>query len=272
MMFGNFLRHATPFEPGFFFGIRRYGQIIFALLHREHERRLRSPLESLASVLEPILYICVMGFLWSFLHRRTTSPLGDSSLLFLATGLYAKFYWINLGALRRSSIRGARQRFPIERRLDYILVHLLLTTADYLLLALVGFGILYIFFTETAVPYNFIPIVEAMAAIVALGFGWGMISLVFSRYFWPWAYLGPTFTRTLIIFSGIFFLIEFLPVNARYVLSFNPMAHAIALFRTGFYPNYPAGMLDTTYLAYCSIFAVFIGLVLERVTVRFEVS
>ena len=160
----------------------------------------------------------------------------------------------------------------IERRLDYILVHLLLTTADYLLLAFVGFGILYIFFTDTAVPFDFLPIVESMLAIVALGFGWGMISLVLARYFWPWTFIGPAFTRTLIVFSGIFFLIEFLPPEARYVLSFNPIAHAIALFRTGFYVNYPAGMLDTSYLAYCAIGAVFIGLVLERVTVRFEAS
>jgi capsular polysaccharide transport system permease protein len=263
-------RYAGRLDFGLLSALRRYGQIIFALVRREHERRLRSPLESVADVLEPILYICLIAFMWSFLNRRASSPLGDSSILFISTGLYAKFYWITLARLRK--IVGTLHRFPVERRLDYILVYLFLTTADYLLLAFVGFGILYIFFTEAAVPYNFVPVIQAMFAVMALGFGWGMMSKTFVRYFWPWAYIGPLFNRAMILFSGIFFLVEFLPPTPRYVLSFNPMMHAIALFRTGFYPNYPTGILDTTYLAYCALIFVFVGLVLERITVRFEAT
>jgi capsular polysaccharide transport system permease protein len=110
----------------------------------------------------------------------------------------------------------------------------------------------------------------AMMAIIALGFGWGVITLVVTKYFWPWGYLSGMFNRAMILFSGIFFLAEFLPPTARYVLSFNPMLHAVALFRSGFYPKYPTLLLDTTYLAYCSLGAVLIGLVLERVTMRSE--
>ena len=107
-------------------------------------------------------------------------------------------------------------------------------------------------------------------AIMALGFGWGVITLVLTKYFWPWAYFAGAFNRALILFSGIFILAEFLPPYARWVMSYNPMLHAVALFRTGFYPNYPTGVLDTTYLLYCAIFAVFTGIVLERVTLRSE--
>jgi capsular polysaccharide transport system permease protein len=109
-----------------------------------------------------------------------------------------------------------------------------------------------------------------MLAMLALGFGWGMITLIVTRYFWMWAYLTSAFNRAMVLFSGVFILVEFLPPNIRYYLSFNPMAHAIALFRSGFYPNYPKIMLDTTYLTYCSLGAVLIGLVLERATVRLE--
>jgi capsular polysaccharide transport system permease protein len=51
----------------------------------------------------------------------------------------------------------------------------------------------------------------------------------------------------------------------RYWLSFNPMLHAIILFRTGFYPRYPVYTLDVDYLMYCSIGAVVVGLVIERI-------
>jgi capsular polysaccharide transport system permease protein len=133
-----------------------------------------------------------------------------------------------------------------------------------------AFAILYFGFTENAIPRNFVPVVQAMLAIMALGFGWGVITLVLTKYFWPWAYIAAAFNRAMILFSGIFFMAEFLPPYARLVMSYNPMLHAVALFRTGFYPNYPSGLLDTTYLLYCAMGAVFVGFVLERVTVRSE--
>lgn len=260
----------SPLEGGFFSAMHRYGQIIFALLQREQERRRQSPLESMADILEPMLFVCIMGLVWTFLNRRTTSPLGDSPMLFIATGFYAKFYWISISKMNRSVLGSRSRRFPVERRFDYILVHILLTTADYGLLALVGFGILYFFFTPNAIPDNFIPVAEGMLAMLALGFGWGMITLVLTRYFWPWPYFAGAFNRCMLLFSGVFFLAEFLPPGARYIMSFNPMLHALALFRTGFYPNYPKIVLDTNYLACCSLAAVVIGFMLERVTVRYE--
>lgn len=257
-------------DAGFFYAIRRYGQVLFALLQREQESRRRAPLESIMDVLEPIVLVTLFGILWSFLNRRASSPLGDHSLLFIGTGFYAKFFWINLSRITLRTVGTPGRRFPVERRMDYILVHLLLTTGNYLVLGFAGFAILYFGFTASAIPSNFVPIVQAMLAIIALGFGWGVITLVLSKYFWPWPYFAAAFNRAMILFSGIFFLAEFLPPYARTVMSYNPILHAVALFRTGFYPNYPTGLLDTTYLLYCAIIAVFIGFVLERVTLRSE--
>ena len=46
--------------------------------------------------------------------------------------------------------------------------------------------------------------------------------------------------------------------------------HAVQLFRLGFYPQYTAILLDVHYLAYFAILSVFLGLMVERVTRRFE--
>src|SRR5690242_14766621 len=178
----------TSTETSAFSVMRRYGQIIFALLQREQEKRRLAPIESLADVLEPLLFVSVMGVLWAFLNKRNSSPLGDSPLLFIATGFYAKFYWISIARMPKQRLSAPHWRFPVERRFDYILVHLLLTTADYFLLAIVGFGILYVFFTALAIPYNFTAVIEGMLAMLALGYGWGMIGVVVTRYFWPWLY------------------------------------------------------------------------------------
>jgi capsular polysaccharide transport system permease protein len=270
-MSSNFSREQIDStETRFFSAMRRYGQIIFALLQREQEKRRLAPIESLADVLEPLIFVAVMGVLWAYMNKRNSSPLGDSPVLFIATGFYAKFYWISIARMPRQRVSTPRLRFPVERRFDYILVHLLLTTADYFVLAIVGFGILYIFFTALAIPYNFTAIIEAMFAMLALGYGWGMIGVAVTKYFWPWPYLTSVFNRGMILFSGVFMMVEFVPPPARDIMALNPMFHAIALFRTGFYPNYPKVLLDPTYLLYCSLAAVFIGAVLERITVRYE--
>jgi len=260
----------VPRSIGFFTALRRYGQIISALLQREQERRRQAPLEGILDVLEPVVFIGLMSILWTVMSRRNNSPVGDSAILFVATGFYAKFFWICLAKVRKGELGSPRKRFPVERRLDYAFVLVIITTIDYAILGFVGFGIIYIFVTPTALPYDFLAVIEGMVAIIMLGFGWGMISLTITRFFWPWVYFTAVFNRGLSLFSGLFFLIETLPPDLRYYLSLNPMYHAIALFRTGFYSNYPKGSLDTTYLAFWAIFAVLIGLVLERVTVRAE--
>jgi capsular polysaccharide transport system permease protein len=251
---------------------RRYGQVLFALFQREQEGRRRAPLESLLDTLEPALLVAVLTVLWTVLNRRHTSPLGGSSTLFVATAFFAKFLWIALSRkMVRSGPRSAQRRFPVERRLDHVIVQTVMVWLDFAVLGVFGFGIIiYGFFDDAGIPYNFIPIFESVAAITCLAFGWGMINKVLGKYFWPWVYIVAGLNRAMLLFSGAFFLAEFLPPSSRYILSLNPMYHAVALFRTGFYPNYPMLVLDTTFLTQCSIVAIFIGLVLERVTLRDE--
>jgi capsular polysaccharide transport system permease protein len=89
---------------------------------------------------------------------------------------------------------------------------------------------------------------------------------------WIWPYISIGANRALIILSGTLYVPDFLSPNIRYWLSFYPELHAIELFRTSFYPHYPAILLDTFYMTYTSILFVVFGLVLERVTRRIEVK
>src|SRR5688572_24401543 len=147
-------QHTGHSEAGFLYAVRRFGQILFALLQREQENRRRAPLESIMDVLEPVVFVALLGVLWTFLNRRASTPLGDHSLLFIGTGFYAKFFWISLSRMTKGTVGTPSRRFPVERRMDYILVHLLLTTANYLILGFAGFAILYFGFTASAIPSN----------------------------------------------------------------------------------------------------------------------
>lgn len=253
-----------------FSALRRYLEVLGALLRREEENRRQNPLESFVNLLEPIIMIATLSFMFYFLGRRQVSPLGGPPLLFYSTGFFPLYFFIYISRRMRGAIDAPQRRFPIEQRLDHIIVHVIMRIIDYTVLGIILFGGIYLFFTDQAIPHNLTPIAWGCLAIIALGFGWGVLTLVLSRTARFWNVVFPAVNRALILFTGVIFLPDVLAPDVRYALSFNPLLHAVQLFRLGFYPQYPAIILDVQYLAYCAVFALFFGLVLERVTRRFE--
>lgn len=250
--------------------LRRYLGILLALIRREGILRCSEPMIALMELMEPLFLIAVASFGIAVIKGKTASPLGGSPLLFYATGFFPNYFFIHVSRRMRRFLDGPRRRFSIERRLDHIIVHIIIGTIEYAMLGVLLFGGLYIFITPSALPDNLVPVLQACAAIIMLGFGWGILNLVVGNL-WPlWASFFPAVSRLLVVLSGVFFIVDFLRPSMRYVLSFNPMAHEIILFRLGFYPNEPKVVLDTKYLWFCALFAFLMGLVLERNTRRAE--
>lgn len=241
-----------------------------ALVKREQLSRATDPMSSLLEILEPVFLIAIMTASFQFLGRRDNSPLGDSPVLFYATGFFFLYYFIYLSNRMRRSVDAPIRRFPIERRLDYILVHILLRTFDYILLGFILFSVIYFCYTTSALPHSISYALIAMGFAAMLGFGWGILNLVLARAWKFWAFIFPLINRSLIIFTGVIFLVDFLSPSVRYILSFVPLVHAVSLFRLAFFPNQPLLILDVTYLASTSLLAVAVGLALERLTQRAE--
>jgi capsular polysaccharide transport system permease protein len=250
--------------------LQRYLRVLGALLRREAEIRLASPGESIVELLEPVFFIAIVTAAMWFVGRRDGSVLGGTPALFYASGFFALYFFNYISSRMNRAVSISMRRFPLERRLDHILVHIFLKTIDYSILGVLLFGTIYVVFTVQALPYDFVPIILAALALIMLGFGWGMLNLVLRRIIPIWPYISHGINRCMIIFAGIIFLIDFLPPTARYVLGLNPLAHAIALFRMGFYPNYPRLVFDGQFLFYCALFALVLGLVVERLTRRAE--
>lgn len=252
------------------FRVRRYLGILRALFRQEEQSRRQAPMESFMNLMEPIILIATLSFLFYFLGRKQISPLGGSPVLFYATGFFPMYFFIYISKRMRGSIDGPGRRFPVEQRLDHIIVHIVLRIIDYSILGIILFGGIYFLFSPNARPNDVAPIFLSCVTLVGLGFGWGIFIMLVSRIS---PILRPFLhgvSRTLMLFSGVFFVPDFLSPGVRYVLSFNPLLHAIALFRTGFYPQYPTLIMDVTYLVYISVFVLLMGLVVERVTRRSE--
>jgi capsular polysaccharide transport system permease protein len=250
--------------------VRRYFGVLRALLRLEEDYRRAAPMESIISLLEPLLLVATLTFLFYFLNRRQVSPLGGPPVLFYSAGFFPIYFFIYLSRRMRGSVDAPRGRFPIEQRLDHIIVHIILRIIDYGILALLLFGGIYVFYTTDAMPADLAKVAGACLAVIAFGFGLGTLNLVLSKLFLPWNYIFPMASRGLIMFSGVFFVPDFLEPSSRDVLSYNPMLHAVMLFKLGFYPQYPAILLDIRYLTYCAVLSVFLGLLIERVSRRLE--
>jgi capsular polysaccharide transport system permease protein len=240
--------------------LRRSASVIVTLLRREEVKRREAPVQTILGLFEPIFLISMIGMAYWFLERNR-APVGGSPALFFASGLYIKYYFIHVS---RRIPRTRNRRFPAELWLDQVIVFMLIKFIDYLLLGILMVAVLALFIDPNAVPYDLKPIFESMGYMTMLGFGWGVIILALRRAFKLQAFLFSVINRILVLLSGAMFVVDFMHPAARYWLSFNPMLHAIILFRTGFYPRYPTYTLDMPYLISCSIGAVVLGLVVER--------
>lgn len=252
--------------------LRRHCQVILALLAHEEEMRRKHPVDAVLHLLEPIFLIATVTFFWWFLGRHRSPLVGDSLVLFYATGFLPLYLFIYISRRMARNIDRPRNRFPVEQRLDHIMVHIVLRVIDYSILGVLAFTGIYVFITNLGLPHDLVPVAQACLAIVMLGFGWGIVVILISQLHWTVRMVVPWLSRALIIFSGIFYIPDFLSPSVREYLSYNPMLHAINLFRHGFYYRYPSLLLDTNYLAYCAIAAVLLGLVLERITRRREAA
>jgi capsular polysaccharide transport system permease protein len=260
------LERAPGRESQFWEAWRRTTQVYVALLKREAASRRRTPLITVLSVLEPLTIILFFSFAIWLLERRPIY--GTSTILFLSTGLFPAYLFAHCG--RRMRIDSPRGRFPAEKMLDHVIVYVTWGVIDYAIMGLVLFTALFFLASHQAFPTNVIPIVQSCTSIILLGFGVAMVNLAIRRVFPVWPYIFPAIARCLILGSGVHFIPDYLPPATRTILSYNPLQHAIQLFRMGFYPDYPHLTLDRTYLAWCCLIAVTAGLVIERFSRRRE--
>jgi capsular polysaccharide transport system permease protein len=250
--------------------LRRYRQVLAALFLREEQSRRQAPFETIIALLEPIFMIALLSFVWYYLSRRQVAPTGGSTVMFHAIGFFPMYFFIYLSRNIRASSRVPQRRFPTEQRLDLILVYSTLRTIDFAILGVLLFGGLYFVVTVNALPVNPASIAEACICILLLSFGFGVVNLILGRLFWVWGYINGVVLRAIMLFSGVFFVPDFMPPDLRYQLSFNPLLHAILLFKLGFNPPFPALILDRPYLWTVSIGTFVFALMVERLTRRYE--
>jgi capsular polysaccharide transport system permease protein len=238
--------------------------IVGALVVREtHVRFGRTRLGYLWVLIEPLAHAAALSLVYYTLGRR--SPVGGGMTLFFLTGLLPFFLWNKVSNRLVSSFTTDRPLLgiPAVTPLDILLARALLEGAAWLVVVTVLFSFLVAL--EICPPPNDF---QALAAVVIvtflLGFGIGAINATLTALLRSWQNIFFIITRPLYLGSGVFYLVDQLPVTAQRILVWNPLVHAVEWFRTAYYASYTTMTLDKSYLVTWAVAAVVIGLGAER--------
>ena len=252
--------------------LRNQYNVLSALLFREAGMRhgQNFTLGYLASGIEPLVIVATIGLLFSALSR--TPPYGSSLLLFIGTGVFPIYLFIHTSLRLRQPLNAVaqRQRFPIERPFDHILVHALLHLVSSALVAIVFFAGLYMFLgVNAAIPGDPIAAVLSLLVVLMLGIATGILNSVIARIVPAWDLLWPGIARASLHFSGPYFVAAYLTPDTRWYFALNPVIHGVNWFRHAFYPFYPNELTDHAYIITFTAVLLFLGLLLEAGTRRY---
>ena len=264
----NFLRRFAT-------GIQRQIAVILAIATYENNRKSTGTSlgswEAIVTPLQIMLFFIVMRVGFSFLRGSNRYAAGGSTdmyfniVVFIASG-FAIAFLFRQGAIK--ALSGLKLRAPLYyKRVQPLDILLALLVNDFRAISTISLGIFSLvwYFTwsfQLDSPGLAIG-VYLLTVLMALGFG---VCLVFLGQFNKWVtrILKRIFNRVIIFTSGIFFATFELPEYTRPFVTWNPILHAVELFRYSMNNQYPIPDISLSYLVWCSTVLFGFSLILYR--------
>lgn len=244
-----------------------YLRVISALMLRDMRSRFGGNYWGyLVQVLWPCAHIAVIVGAMTF--RGLKSPMGDSSMVFVATGAVPAlaFQYMSREVMKGYLIHKPLTYFPQVKKFDTVVARILVeVVSGFMGLMLVMAGLLC--FGEEAVPVDLFTSITGYLAAVALGIGVGTVNVGICSVFPGYVIAYILVTIVLYLSSGVYFLACYMPEEVYSIMKYNPVTQVIEWVRLGYDPTLPI-TIDYLYV-FGWIFGSFtIGLLMERYIVR----
>ncbi len=242
----------------------RWVRVLSALVIREMATRFgRSAGGYLWAILEPVGGIALLSIAFSLALRHP--PLGTSFILFYSSGVIPFSMYSTMSrsiATAISSNRGL-MGYPVVTALDAVFAKFVLTFLTTLLTStILATGIILLFRLHVTLDLGALSAAFCLAAL--LGLGVGTMNCVLFGLYPTWKNVWSVITRPLFILSGVLFLFESAPPAFQAALWWNPIAHVIALMRSGFYGSYHPHFVSPAYVISVGLTLFVVGAYLLR--------
>lgn len=221
----------------------------------------------LTAVIKPLGQIIMLTTMFAILGR--SAPIGDSFVLFLATGIIP--YNLCIGLANKmmqinKSHRGILNSMPVtpfDISVAFLLSEtlILLLSSAIILLGLGNFG-----YWDHKVD-SLLGILLTVVASVLLGYGIGLFNVSMAAITPSYEKIWKILSMPLFIMSGIIFTVDQrFPAEAIAILKYNPLLHITEAMRDNFYKSWESMLFDISYVLWFIISALLLGLLMQKIT------
>ena len=236
----------------------RMWRVWAALFFRELDDAGETALGVLMQFVEPIIMIfATCGIAW-LIDRHP--PFGNSMILFASTGVAPIYLFAHISM---QSFAFPSQPSSLHRDFDIVLVRAFYAFFKTTVAVIAMNALLYFTQTAEALPSDLGLALTVWLIVATLALGVGLTNRSIVLAFPAWEHIYPAFARIVIHLSGVYYIIDTLPIFIRNWIWFNPLSHATTWFRLAFYPRFPHYTLSTSYLLTFTFAAACLGAIMQ---------
>lgn len=239
-------------------------RVVLAVLLRETRTRFgHYQFGYLWAFFEPMTHVVVFIAVFSALGRST--PIGNSLALFLITGVVPWLVFTHTVDRVAKAVDGNRAllMFPQVTRIDLMLARIILEAATMSVVFVVLCLLVRMFEARYTIERP-LEVLAVFACLITLGAGTGIATGVISAVFPTFERIFAAIRRPLYFASGVFFIADTLPPDARAWIGYNPLAHLTEWLRAAFFAGFESSFVDRRYAIACALISVAFGLAAER--------
>lgn len=217
-------------------------------------------------VMWPIAHVMILVAVMAF--RGIPAPLGDSPLVFAATGALPVLMTLYTSNETMKAIIQNKPLlyYPQVKIFDLIIARFIVEIIKNFT-GLIVIAAILVSVGADPMPADPFTAVCGYLAGMFLGIGMGTINIGIVSFFPGWM-IGFIVVRVgLYIAAGVFFLPNMLPDQIYYIMKWNPLTQIIEWVRVGYYPELSVEV-DYYYVLLLAASCLTVGLLMERFVVR----